>query len=170
MTRVPVRLLPSLVLLYLWVGAALAETLQETEALVWLQKIASAARQLNYAGTFVYQHADRIETSRIVHFVNPAGGEFENDGAADVPTRTRHEYRLTGKVEILVYRHAWPSLLCICQRAHRRCRKRLHPGKLQLASPTRLHGLTTTTPDGVRIRLWPGTPSGAAHACDGAQL
>ncbi|HTS52653.1 MAG TPA: MucB/RseB C-terminal domain-containing protein [Burkholderiales bacterium] len=86
MTRVPVRLLPSLVLLHLWVGAAFAETLQETEALVWLQKIANAARQLNYAGTFVYQHGDHVESSRITHFVDRAG-ECEKLETLDGPKR-----------------------------------------------------------------------------------
>jgi sigma-E factor negative regulatory protein RseB len=86
MTRVPVRLLPSLVLLHLWAGAALAETLQETEALVWLQKIANAARQLNYAGTFIYQHGDHVESSRITHFVDRAG-EYEKLETLDGPKR-----------------------------------------------------------------------------------
>src|SRR3989442_461886 len=40
-----------------------------------------------------------------------AGGEFENDGAADIAPRPRHEDRLAGKVEILIDRHALPSLL-----------------------------------------------------------
>ena len=52
-----------------------------------LKKMASASRRLNYSGTFVYQHADRIETSRIVHFVNPAGGEFEKLETLDGPAR-----------------------------------------------------------------------------------
>jgi sigma-E factor negative regulatory protein RseB len=49
--------------------------------------MANASRQLNYSGTFVYQHADRIETSRIAHFVNPAGGEFEKLETLDGPAR-----------------------------------------------------------------------------------
>jgi sigma-E factor negative regulatory protein RseB len=52
-----------------------------------LKNMASAARRLNYSGTFVYHHAGRNETSRIVHFVNPAGGEFERLEAIDGPER-----------------------------------------------------------------------------------
>jgi sigma-E factor negative regulatory protein RseB len=59
----------------------------EQDGLTWLSKMANASRRLNYSGTFVYQHADRIETSRIVHFVNPAGGEFEKLETLDGPAR-----------------------------------------------------------------------------------
>lgn len=41
--------------------------------IAWLQKVASAARRLNYAGTFVYQHGNQFETSRIIHFVDESG-------------------------------------------------------------------------------------------------
>ncbi len=86
MRRVTVRLVPGLVLLQLCVGAALAQTLEETEALAWLQKIANAARQLNYTGIFVYQHGDQVETSRITHFVDRTG-EFEKLETLDGPKR-----------------------------------------------------------------------------------
>jgi sigma-E factor negative regulatory protein RseB len=86
MRCVPVRLIPGLVLLQLCVGAALAETLEETEALAWLQKIANAARQLNYTGTFVYQHGDKVETSRITHFADRSG-EYEKLETLDGPKR-----------------------------------------------------------------------------------
>jgi sigma-E factor negative regulatory protein RseB len=59
----------------------------EQDGLAWLTKMANASRKLNYSGTFVYQHGDRIETSRIVHFVNPAGGEFEKLETLDGPRR-----------------------------------------------------------------------------------
>ena len=59
----------------------------EDDGLAWLTKMANASRKLNYSGTFVYQHGDRIETSRIVHFVNPAGGEFEKLETLDGPAR-----------------------------------------------------------------------------------
>jgi sigma-E factor negative regulatory protein RseB len=80
------RLFPGLVLLHLCAGAALAETLQETEAKEWLNRIANAARQLNYAGTFVYQHGDHVETCRITHFVD-RGGEYEKLETLDGPKR-----------------------------------------------------------------------------------
>jgi sigma-E factor negative regulatory protein RseB len=86
MRCVSVRLIPGLVLLQLCVGAALAETLEETEALAWLQRIANAARQLNYTGTFVYQHGDQVETSRITHFVDRSG-EYEKLETLDGPKR-----------------------------------------------------------------------------------
>ncbi|HEY7658164.1 MAG TPA: MucB/RseB C-terminal domain-containing protein [Burkholderiales bacterium] len=59
----------------------------EQDGIAWLTKMANASRRLNYSGTFVYQHDDRIETSRIVHFVNPAGGEFEKLETLDGPAR-----------------------------------------------------------------------------------
>jgi len=57
------------------------------DAFSWLKKMAAAGRQLNYSGTFVYQHGTRVETSRIVHFVNSAGGEFERLETLDGPAR-----------------------------------------------------------------------------------
>ncbi|MBC7944983.1 MAG: transcriptional regulator, partial [Burkholderiales bacterium] len=55
---------------------------QAPEGLAWLQKIARSARELNYAGTFVYQHGNQVETSRITHFVD-AAGEHEKLEALD---------------------------------------------------------------------------------------
>jgi sigma-E factor negative regulatory protein RseB len=49
--------------------------------------MASASRQQNYSGTIVYQHGTQVETSRVVHFVNAAGGEFEKLEALDGPVR-----------------------------------------------------------------------------------
>ncbi|MCA3143751.1 MAG: MucB/RseB C-terminal domain-containing protein [Betaproteobacteria bacterium] len=60
--------------------------LQQTEALAWLQRIASAARQLNYTGVFVYQAGEVTETSRIVHAVD-GGVEVEKLEALDGPPR-----------------------------------------------------------------------------------
>lgn len=57
------------------------------DGLALLKKMASASRLLNYRGTFVYQHAGQNETSRIVHFVNAAGGEFEKLETLDGPAR-----------------------------------------------------------------------------------
>ncbi|HZW12759.1 MAG TPA: MucB/RseB C-terminal domain-containing protein [Noviherbaspirillum sp.] len=37
------------------------------EAQTWLKKIQSAAQKLNYSGTFVYQQANQMRTSRITH-------------------------------------------------------------------------------------------------------
>ncbi len=63
----PVRVLPFL----LPVSAAIAQT--DTSALQWLQRIYSASEKLSYAGTFVYQQGQQVETSRIVHVADSAG-------------------------------------------------------------------------------------------------
>jgi sigma-E factor negative regulatory protein RseB len=39
------------------------------EAQSWLKKIQSAAQKLNYSGTFVYQQANHMRTSRITHLL-----------------------------------------------------------------------------------------------------
>ena len=55
-------------------GCEAAETGGDAQA--WLKKITAASRQINYAGTFVYQHGRNMETSRIAHRVD-AGGVYE---------------------------------------------------------------------------------------------
>ena len=64
-----------------------AETGTSEDGMVWLKKMATASRQLNYNGTFVYRHATQTETSRVVHYVNHAGGEFEKMETVDGPAR-----------------------------------------------------------------------------------
>ena len=64
-----------------------AENGTQSEAFAWLKKMASASRQQNYSGTIVYQFGNHVETSRVVHFVNSAGGEFEKLEALDGPPR-----------------------------------------------------------------------------------
>src|SRR5688572_27220272 len=64
-----------------------ADTGALSEAGAWLTKMAAASRSLNYSGTIVYQHRNHVETSRIVHFVNAAGGEFEKLETLDGPPR-----------------------------------------------------------------------------------
>jgi len=76
-----------LVLLGLSAPILAAEPAATEDGLAWLKKMASASRRLNYSGTFVYHHAGRNETSRIVHFVNAAGGEFEKLETLDGPAR-----------------------------------------------------------------------------------
>ena len=46
------------------------------EAFLLLQRMANAAHQLNYSGSFIYQHGQTMETSRITH-LNDARGEYE---------------------------------------------------------------------------------------------
>lgn len=67
------------VLLLVGLGVGLivpAQADQQGDALAWLQKMAVAAKKLNYTGTFTYQSGDSSETSRITHVVD-AGGEQE---------------------------------------------------------------------------------------------
>jgi len=40
------------------------------EAQLWLKKIQSAAQKLNYSGTFVYQQASQMRTTRITHVLD----------------------------------------------------------------------------------------------------
>lgn len=68
------------------VSVAVAEPLAQDEALQILERIATAAKTLNYNGTFVYQHGERVETSRIVHFVD-TDGEHEKLETLDGPRR-----------------------------------------------------------------------------------
>lgn len=43
---------------------------EKREAQSWLRKIQSAAQKLNYSGTFVYQQANQMRTSRITHMLD----------------------------------------------------------------------------------------------------
>ena len=45
----------------------------EPTALDWLQRIYAATQKLNYTGTFVYQHGQQVETSRITHIADRSG-------------------------------------------------------------------------------------------------
>jgi sigma-E factor negative regulatory protein RseB len=56
------------------------------DAMAWLKKIAAASRQINYAGTFVYQHGRKMETSRIAHMAD-ANGEHERLETLEGPPR-----------------------------------------------------------------------------------
>jgi len=68
------------------VAGARADQLPQSEALAWLTRISAAAGQLNYEGTFVYQHGDSMESSRIVHMVDGAS-EHEKLVTLDGPPR-----------------------------------------------------------------------------------
>jgi sigma-E factor negative regulatory protein RseB len=77
----------SLVVLGLSLPAWSAGPSEQESGLSWLRIMASASRQLNYTGTFVYRHGNETEASRIAHFVNEAGGEFEKLETLDGPPR-----------------------------------------------------------------------------------
>jgi sigma-E factor negative regulatory protein RseB len=80
--------LPVLVVLCGGIGCAGQATAAEAtgDAVAWLKKIAAASRQINYAGVFVYQHGNQVETSHIAHFTD-SGGEFEKLETLDGPPR-----------------------------------------------------------------------------------
>ena len=116
------------VLLGLVAGGAAADPLKQDEAFEILQRIANAARQLNYVGTFVYQHADRFETSRIVHYVD-ASGEYEKLETLDGPRREV----IRNNDEVLCY---YPDAKVV--RSEKRVARRTFPALL----PERLQALT----------------------------
>lgn len=79
--------LTSLVVLLGGIGCAgYVEAEAGDDAMAWLKKIATASRQIKYAGTFVYQHGRQIETSRIAHWAD-ASGEYEKLETLDGPSR-----------------------------------------------------------------------------------
>src|SRR5688500_17167816 len=65
---------------------AFAHAETQTDPVEWLKKIASAARELNYAGTFVYQYGSQVETSRIIHSSDESG-DYAKLEALDGPPR-----------------------------------------------------------------------------------
>ena len=68
-------------------AAHAADLAPQGDAVGWLKKMAAASRQQNYSGTIVYSHGNSVETSRVAHFVNNAGGEFEKLETLDGPAR-----------------------------------------------------------------------------------
>lgn len=99
-------------------GAETQEDKQDVQNL--LQKIRSAAQKLNYSGTFVYQQASQIRTSRISHLVD-ATGEIEKLEILDGKPREyiRHNDEVacylpdtkTVQVEKNVTQEVFPALL-----------------------------------------------------------
>jgi sigma-E factor negative regulatory protein RseB len=101
-------------------GWAYAEQEPQSPPTEWLKKIASAARNLNYAGTFVYQHGNQVETSRIVHSSDESG-DYAKLEALDGPPReiirSNEEIRCylpeskTVKIETRKFDKSFPALL-----------------------------------------------------------
>lgn len=112
--RLAGRFAPALLLLLLAPAAVRAQ-----DAAEWLARSAHAARQLNYAGTIVYQIGPHVETSRLTHFFDN-GVELEKlvslDGPAREVVRTQNEVRYyypdvkVIKIEPRTFRNAFPSL------------------------------------------------------------
>jgi len=120
-------------------GVAAADALQQADALALLQKIADAARELNYAGTFVYQHGDQVETSRIVHFVD-ADNEYEKLETLDGPRREV----IRNNDEVLCY---YPDAKIV--RSDKRVARRTFPALLpeQLSSLTESYEIRKGEPE-----------------------
>ena len=108
---------------WLLLVAAMAASAADTtpgDAMAWLQRMTNAAQQLNYSGSFIYQHGQQIETSRITH-LKDASGEHEKLVALD--GRPRQIYRNNDEVycfmpddkTVMVDRHrvkkSFPALL-----------------------------------------------------------
>jgi sigma-E factor negative regulatory protein RseB len=64
----------------LWSAAVLGQTADD--GISWLQRIYNASDRMSYTGTFVYQHGEQVETSRITRIVEP-GGVYERLEALD---------------------------------------------------------------------------------------
>ena len=109
-------------------GPAMAAPLADEEALELLENIARAARELSYVGTFVYQHGDHVETSRIVHFVDDSG-ELEKLESLDGPRREI----IRNNDEVLCY---YPDAKVV--RSEKRVARRTFPALL----PDQLSALT----------------------------
>jgi sigma-E factor negative regulatory protein RseB len=124
----PAVLLPALVGLGFSMGAAFADPLEQDQALVMLQRVADAARELNYAGTFVYQHGEQVETSRIIHLVE-RDNEIEKLETLDGPRREI----IRNNDEVLCY---YPEAKIV--RSEKRLSRRTFPALLpeQLTSIT----------------------------------
>jgi len=96
------------------------------DAAAWLARTAAAARELNYIGTIVYQHGERVETSRLVH-LNERGSEMEKlvnlDGPAREVIRSGGQVRCYYpeakilRIEPRAFRNAFPSLSASEQKA-----------------------------------------------------
>jgi sigma-E factor negative regulatory protein RseB len=52
---------------------ALALAAAGGDAIAWLQRIYSSTERLSYTGTFVYQHGEQVESSRITRIVDATG-------------------------------------------------------------------------------------------------
>jgi len=100
------------------ISTALAQS--DPAAAQWLQRIYSATQRLSYTGTFVYQHDDQVETSRITRLVD-ASGPVEKleimDGMPREIIRSRDQVVcylpsiMTVKIDKQGARHPFPLIL-----------------------------------------------------------
>lgn len=143
---------------------------REVDALQMLERIASAARELKYKGTFVYQHGVRFETSRIAHYVD-ADGEHEKLETLDGPRREI----IRNNDEVLCY---YPDAKVV--RSQKRVAERSFPalvpeqlsnitshytvrtGQSERVAGFESHALVLEPKDGMRYghKLWADTTTG----------
>lgn len=117
--------LRTLVSILLPVSAAFAQIQQpepqtEPQALQWLQRIQAATQKLSYSGTFVYQHRDQMETSRISRYVDASGAYERMESLGGTPReiiRSRDQVTcylpesMTVKIDKQVADRSFPSVL-----------------------------------------------------------
>ena len=99
---------------------AAADTTSHDEEVGLLRQMASAARQSNYSGTFVYKHGDQIETAKIWHLTD-SSGVYERLETLDGPpleiVRKNEEvicyrpYTKVAKVENWRATHRFPAVV-----------------------------------------------------------
>lgn len=88
--------------LLLMSGVAKAESdplVERREALAWLGKIQGAAQKQNYAGTFILQHGNMVQSTRIQHLYE-WGTEYEKMEVLD--GRPRVVYRQNELIQALI--------------------------------------------------------------------
>jgi sigma-E factor negative regulatory protein RseB len=111
--------LPLAAALTLLAALVYAPGVRAEDAAAFLARAASAARNLNYIGTIVFQHSGRVETSRLTH-LNDGGTELEKlvnlDGPPREVIRNAGEVRCyypdakIVRVEPRTFRNVFPSL------------------------------------------------------------
>ena len=114
------------VLIALWMlfsGALTLAASDTDDAIVWLERMAGAAKQLNYSGTFTYLSDQRFETMRIAHAVD-ASGELERLETLD--GSPREVIRSNGEVRCVL-----PGLKTVI--IDRQGSRRAFPGRLPMA-------------------------------------
>jgi len=109
--------------IWMLLAAAMAVHAADTTvdpAMAWLQRITHAAQQLNYSGSFIYQHGQQVETSHITHLKDASG---EHEKLVTLDGRPRQIYRNNDEVycfmpdekTVMVDRHrvkkSFPALL-----------------------------------------------------------
>lgn len=93
---------------------------QDTSAVAWLRKIAGAAREKNYTGTYIFQHGNHVEVFKITHLHDSRGEHEKLEVLDDMPreiVRNNDEVLCfeggahSAIVEKRKFRNAFPELL-----------------------------------------------------------